>query len=139
MLYTRINRIKIFNSCEDFLGLFNRSAELCIYGYVSNPGGQQVPAVGGKCLLSRNDSPPVAGGVCFRATTSCRRQEVFVSRTMTPCCRREVFAAAQRVPADSRRCLLPRNDFLPAAGSVRQPNNNSPPAGGTFLTVNNQL
>ncbi|MDR1221917.1 MAG: hypothetical protein LBL07_03440 [Tannerella sp.] len=27
MLYTRINKIKVFNNREGFLGLFNRSAE----------------------------------------------------------------------------------------------------------------
>jgi hypothetical protein len=40
MFYTRINKIKIFNNREGFLGLFNRGAELRIYSFVSNPGGQ---------------------------------------------------------------------------------------------------
>jgi hypothetical protein len=31
--------MKIFDNREGFLGLFNRSAELCIYSYVSNPAG----------------------------------------------------------------------------------------------------
>ncbi|MDR2679888.1 MAG: hypothetical protein LBC47_03665, partial [Tannerella sp.] len=39
MFYTRINKIKIFNNREGFLGLFNRSAELRIYSYVLNPAG----------------------------------------------------------------------------------------------------
>jgi hypothetical protein len=33
MFYTRINKIKVFNNREGFLGLFNR-AELRIYSYV---------------------------------------------------------------------------------------------------------
>jgi hypothetical protein len=40
MFYTRINKIKVFNNREGFLGLFNRSAELRIYSYVSNPSGR---------------------------------------------------------------------------------------------------
>jgi hypothetical protein len=115
--------------------------------------GQQVPAAGGKSLFpnndlrtaagsvchSNNDFRTAAGSVCRRTTTSGRRQEVFVTRTMCPGRRREVFvirtmtsgrwrevfASEQRLPDDSRRCL--------------QPNNNSPPAAGGFLTVNNQL
>jgi hypothetical protein len=39
MFYTRINKIKVFDNREGFLGLFNRSAELRIYSYVSNPAG----------------------------------------------------------------------------------------------------
>ncbi|MDR2773176.1 MAG: hypothetical protein LBC19_00285 [Tannerella sp.] len=38
MFYTRINKIKVFDNREGFLGLFNRSAEMRIYSYVSNPG-----------------------------------------------------------------------------------------------------
>ena len=34
MFYARINKIKIFNNREGFLGLFNR-AEMRIYGYVT--------------------------------------------------------------------------------------------------------
>ena len=40
MFYTRINKIKIFDNREGFLGLFNRSAEMRIYSYVSNPAGK---------------------------------------------------------------------------------------------------
>jgi hypothetical protein len=39
MFYTRINKIKVFNNREGFLGLFNRSADMRIYSYVSNPAG----------------------------------------------------------------------------------------------------
>ena len=39
MFYTRINKIKIFDNREGFLGLFNRSAEMRIYSYVRNPVG----------------------------------------------------------------------------------------------------
>jgi hypothetical protein len=39
MFYTRINKIKVFNNREGFLGLFN-SAEMHIYSYVSNPSGR---------------------------------------------------------------------------------------------------
>jgi hypothetical protein len=38
MFYTRINKIKVFNNREGFLGLFN-SAELRIYSYAVNPTG----------------------------------------------------------------------------------------------------
>jgi hypothetical protein len=37
MFYTRINKVKVFNNRKGFLGLFNRSAELHIYRYVSVP------------------------------------------------------------------------------------------------------
>ncbi|MDR1601622.1 MAG: hypothetical protein LBS42_04245, partial [Tannerella sp.] len=40
MFYTRINKIKVFDNREGFLGLFNRSAELRIYSLVSNPAGR---------------------------------------------------------------------------------------------------
>ena len=40
MFYTRINKMKIFDNREGFLGLFNRSAEIRIYSYVSNPAGR---------------------------------------------------------------------------------------------------
>jgi hypothetical protein len=36
MFYARVNKIKVFNNHEGFLGLFNR-AELQIYSLVSNP------------------------------------------------------------------------------------------------------
>jgi hypothetical protein len=35
MFYTRINKIKVFNNREGFLGLFNRRAEMRIYSYVT--------------------------------------------------------------------------------------------------------
>jgi hypothetical protein len=38
MFYIRVNKIKVFNNREGFLGLFNR-AELRIYSLVSNPTG----------------------------------------------------------------------------------------------------
>ena len=34
MFYTRINKIKVFDNREGFLGLFNRHAEMRIYSYV---------------------------------------------------------------------------------------------------------
>ncbi|MDR2425307.1 MAG: hypothetical protein LBD59_11405 [Prevotellaceae bacterium] len=34
MFYARINKIKVFNNREGFLGLFNR-VEMRIYGYVT--------------------------------------------------------------------------------------------------------
>ena len=40
MFYTRINKMKVFDNREGFLGLFNRSAEMRIYSYVSNPAGK---------------------------------------------------------------------------------------------------
>ena len=39
MFYARINKMKVFDNREGFLGLFNRSAEMRIYSYVSNPAG----------------------------------------------------------------------------------------------------
>jgi hypothetical protein len=38
MFYARINKLKIFNNREGFIGLFNR-AEIRIYSYVYNPTG----------------------------------------------------------------------------------------------------
>jgi hypothetical protein len=35
MFYARINKVKVFNNREGFLGLFNRRAELRIYSYLS--------------------------------------------------------------------------------------------------------
>jgi hypothetical protein len=40
MFYVRINKMKVFDNREGFLGLFNRSAEMRIYSYVSNPAGR---------------------------------------------------------------------------------------------------
>jgi hypothetical protein len=37
MFYTRINKIKVFDNREGFLGLFNRRAEMRIYSYVKSP------------------------------------------------------------------------------------------------------
>jgi hypothetical protein len=37
MFYVRINKIKVFNNREGFLGLFNRTAEMRIYSLVSAP------------------------------------------------------------------------------------------------------
>jgi hypothetical protein len=37
MFYARINKIKVFDNREGFLGLFNRTAEMRIYTYVSAP------------------------------------------------------------------------------------------------------
>ena len=34
MFYTRVNKIKVFDNREGFLGLFNRNAEMRIYSYV---------------------------------------------------------------------------------------------------------
>jgi hypothetical protein len=36
MFYTRINKIKVFDNREGFLGLFNRRAEMRIYSYVKS-------------------------------------------------------------------------------------------------------
>jgi hypothetical protein len=58
MFYSRINKIKVFNNREGFLGLFNRGAEMRIYCYASNPGGQagqSVPALSVSGLLSMNE------------------------------------------------------------------------------------
>jgi hypothetical protein len=38
MFYARINKIKVFDNREGFLGLFNRTAEMRIYSYVAVPG-----------------------------------------------------------------------------------------------------
>jgi hypothetical protein len=58
MFYSRINKIKVFNNREGFLGLFNRGAEMRIYSYVSNPGVENrpyVPALSVSGLLSMNE------------------------------------------------------------------------------------
>jgi hypothetical protein len=58
MFYSRINKIKVFNNREGFLGLFNRGAEMRIYSYDSNPGvekGPYVPALSVSNLLSMNE------------------------------------------------------------------------------------
>jgi hypothetical protein len=59
MFYLRINKIKVFNNREGFLGLFNRGAEMRIYSYASNPGGQVepyvLPALSVSGLLSMNE------------------------------------------------------------------------------------
>jgi hypothetical protein len=39
MFYVRINKVKVFNNREGFLGLFNRRAELRIYSVAVNPFG----------------------------------------------------------------------------------------------------
>ncbi|MDR1985310.1 MAG: hypothetical protein LBQ28_10915 [Prevotellaceae bacterium] len=38
MFYARINKIKVFDNREGFLGIFNRHAELRIYSYVAGAG-----------------------------------------------------------------------------------------------------
>jgi hypothetical protein len=58
MFYSRINKIKVFNNREGFLGLFNRGAELRIYSYASNPGvekGRYVPALSVSDLLAMEE------------------------------------------------------------------------------------
>jgi len=42
MFYARINKMKVFNNREGFLGLFNR-AELRIYSYITTDGGDSLP------------------------------------------------------------------------------------------------
>ena len=65
MFYTRINKMKIFDNREGFLGLFNRSAEMRIYTYVSNPagtvgyyqeGGRPVPPLSVSDLLGLDEN-----------------------------------------------------------------------------------
>jgi hypothetical protein len=51
MFYTRINRIKVFNNREGFLGLFN-SAELRIYSYVAVPSLSGGDGLGDRLSLS---------------------------------------------------------------------------------------
>jgi hypothetical protein len=50
MFYTRINKIKVFNNREGFLGLFN-SAEMCIYSYV----GADLRVCPSPCPLTLSD------------------------------------------------------------------------------------
>jgi hypothetical protein len=58
MFYTRINKIKVFNNREGFLGLFN-SAELRIYGYVTGEtaGAGLAPALTLSDLANLPDDP----------------------------------------------------------------------------------
>jgi hypothetical protein len=51
MFYTRINKIKVFNNREGFLGLFN-SAELRIYSYVAVPSLSDGDGLGDRLSLS---------------------------------------------------------------------------------------
>jgi hypothetical protein len=48
MFYARINKIKVFDNREGFLGLFNRRAEMRIYSYLSpspSPQGRGVASL----------------------------------------------------------------------------------------------
>jgi hypothetical protein len=51
MFYARINKIKVFDNREGFLGLFNRRAEMRIYSYVKAPATTE----GSGSLLSISD------------------------------------------------------------------------------------
>ncbi|MDR0700082.1 MAG: hypothetical protein LBG28_12855 [Tannerella sp.] len=55
MFYVRINKMKVFDNREGFLGLFNRSAEMRIYSYVSNPAG-----TAGHILENGRPIPPLS-------------------------------------------------------------------------------
>jgi hypothetical protein len=54
MFYARINKIKVFNNREGFLGLFNQRAELRIYSLAWNPSGMS-----GKIMESGFRNPPL--------------------------------------------------------------------------------
>ena len=54
MFYSRINKIKVFNNREGFLGLFNRKAELRIYSFAWNPSG-----LAGNIMESGFRNPPL--------------------------------------------------------------------------------
>jgi hypothetical protein len=43
MFYTRINKIKVFDNREGFLGLFNKRAEIQIYSYVKSRSASPAP------------------------------------------------------------------------------------------------
>jgi hypothetical protein len=53
MFYARINKIKVFDNREGFLGLFNKRAELKIYSYVKTPVSTETQ--GNASLLSISD------------------------------------------------------------------------------------
>jgi hypothetical protein len=55
MFYTRINKIKVFDNREGFLGLFNRGAELRIYSYTSPLSLGEGPGVRLSDLLSLSE------------------------------------------------------------------------------------
>ncbi|MDR2653012.1 MAG: hypothetical protein LBC68_12005 [Prevotellaceae bacterium] len=58
MFYARINKIKVFNNREGFLGIFNRRAELRIYSYVAGSGFDSpntAPALTLSDLMDLND------------------------------------------------------------------------------------
>jgi hypothetical protein len=55
MFYSRINKIKVFNNREGFLGLFNRKAELRIYSFAWNPSG----LAAGNIMESGFRNPPL--------------------------------------------------------------------------------
>ncbi|MDR1593496.1 MAG: hypothetical protein LBS43_03280 [Prevotellaceae bacterium] len=54
MFYSRINKIKVFNNREGFLGLFNSRAELRIYSIAWNPSGMS-----GRIVDAGFRNPPV--------------------------------------------------------------------------------
>ena len=69
MFYARINKIKVFNNREGFLGLFNR-AELRIYGYVTGYFGDIPP-------LSQAPSPSLTlGDLANLADDEARRKRL---------------------------------------------------------------
>ena len=55
MFFARINKIKVFDNREGFLGLFNRRAEMRIYTYVKSPATPEGKNQGSSSLLSIAD------------------------------------------------------------------------------------
>ncbi|MDR1897813.1 MAG: hypothetical protein LBR10_13595 [Prevotellaceae bacterium] len=55
MFYARINKLKVFDNREGFLGIFNRRAELRIYSYVAGYGNDFIAATVGASPLTLSD------------------------------------------------------------------------------------
>jgi hypothetical protein len=63
MFYVRINKLKVFDNREGFLGIFNRTAELRIYSYVAGYGNDLTAATVGAAL---NDDAQAGAGIDMR-------------------------------------------------------------------------
>jgi hypothetical protein len=55
MFYTRINKIKVFDNHEGFLGLFNKRAEMQIYSYVKSLSASQAQERGEETTITINN------------------------------------------------------------------------------------